>query len=78
MVSAHWTTPVMTPVMLGQYWGGGVRKRVYAPADFHSPAATDEASILEKFVSFFGDGNISAQLGSCRRGLDLMSFYQEL
>ena len=36
MVSAHWTAPVMTPVMLGQYWGE-VRKHVYAPADFYSP-----------------------------------------
>ena len=65
MVSAHWTAPVMTPVMLGQYWGE-VRKHVYAPADFYSPAAPNEPFILGKLSTLFRQMEI---LGSCQKGL---------
>ena len=69
MVSAHWTAPVMTPVMLGQYWGE-VRKHVYAPADFYSPdRPPHEPFILGKLSTLFWHMEI---LGSCQK--DLMSF----
>ena len=74
MVSAHWTALLMTPVMLGQYWRE-VRKHVYAPADFHSTAATNDAFILGKLFTLFLQMEI---LGSCQRCSNLVSFYQKL
>ena len=74
MVSAHWTAPLMTPVMLGQYWRE-VRKHVYAPADFHSTAATNGAFIFGKLFTLFLQMEI---LGSCQGCSNLVSFYQKL
>ena len=58
MVSAHWTAPLMTPVMLGQYWRGSKKACICARRLPFNSRHQWSTPLWQNFYFILGDENI--------------------